>query len=311
MNNQSGSSDDARNRAKHRKWPRYVLWIVAISVVLGAPSYVVYQSEGFQKCVCDGENNNAAQDGQKQKSSTIIIACVGTFLQDNNGAVSAITGLLIALFTGTLWWATKRMQDASIQQSIDMQRSIAESARAADAMEGVARSFADNVEILRDRIARQMRAYVCVVVSGATYQDKNRGLKFAGIPMMLNTGNTPAYKVSFKATTDILPIPLPENFGFPLPDEVIGSGTLGPHQSFTMNIVVQNFCDDADVMSIMRVREGKGLYVWGVINYEDVLGDPHYTRFCQLLSWVPIPTADGRTEERPYGVYSTQHNDAD
>jgi hypothetical protein len=208
--------------------------------------------------------------------------------------VSTVTGIIIALFTATLWWATRQLQVASAEQSTAMDKSIGESARAATAMEGVAHSFEENVSILRDRTARQMRAYVCVVVNSATYQEKNRGLRFAGIPLMFNTGNTPAYKVSFRATADILAIPLPENFGFPLPEEAIGSGTLGPHQSFTMTIVVHNFCDDADVMSIMRVREERGLYVWGIINYEDVLGDPHYTRFCQLLSWVPTPTTDGR-----------------
>jgi hypothetical protein len=78
-----------------------------------------------------------------------------------------------------------------------------------------------------------------------------------------------------------------------------------------MTIVVKEFCDDADITNIMRVREKKALYAWGIINYEDALGDQHYTRFCQLLNWTAVRVAPGRTEERVNGIYPKQHNDAD
>jgi hypothetical protein len=189
---------------------------------------VVPHLQSFQNCKCANQQLPFANTINKQEASFIVyLVCYGTFLEAHNGLVSALTGAFIVLFTATLWWATKQLQTASAEQSLSMDKSIRESARAANAMEGVAASFAENVNILKDRTARQMRAYVCVVVNTATFQDRANDLKFASIPAMLNTGNTPAYKVSFRAAADILPVPLPDDFSFPLPDDPVGSGTLG------------------------------------------------------------------------------------
>jgi hypothetical protein len=170
---------------------------------------------------------------------------------------------LIALFTGTLWWATIGLQEASTEQSTAMQESIAQLARAAKAMEDVAKHFADNVATFRERSSQQMRAYIAVVVNAGTYQERDKDLRFAGIPMMANTGDTPARKVEYRAAADILPVPLPDEFAFPLPDRREGGATLNAHNNFTMQIVVKDYQDDADVVSIMRARDGRALYVGG------------------------------------------------
>jgi hypothetical protein len=62
-----------------------------------------------------------------------------------------------------------------------------------------------------------------------------------------------------------------------------------------------DFIDDAEVDRV-KASNGRGLYVWGIIEYEDISGDRQHTRFCQILTWLP----DGKTV---YGLYIPGHND--
>lgn len=165
-----------------------------------------------------------------------------------------------------------------------MERSIAESGRAASAMEDVSRHFAENVAIVKDRSAKQMRAYVSVLVHSGVYQEREKGFYFEGKPMMLNMGNTPAHNVRYRATADILPIQIPSDFPFPLPERASSAATLGPHQNFIMGARVGTFYDDRDVFAIKNAT-GRALYVWGIITYEDIFGDAHHTKFCQIITW--------------------------
>jgi hypothetical protein len=138
-------------KSRNRKWPQIVFVGLVIAAVAFL-SFVVISAQSFQDCTCAAQKNNAAKTvNEKQAGLVIYLTCIGTFLDAHNGAVGALAGLLVAVFTGTLWWATKQLQHASIEQSYDMQRSIAESARAATAMEEVAKHFADNVASFRER----------------------------------------------------------------------------------------------------------------------------------------------------------------
>jgi hypothetical protein len=198
--------------------------------------------------------------------------------------------------------------NAAAEQSESMERSITEANRLASAMENVAKDIAisataatESVVAVRERTAQQMRAYLCVIVGAGIYQDRAKNLKFQATPLVVNAGHTPAHKVAFRASAAILPLPLPDDFAFPLPVAAIGGSVVGPQQSITLSPMVEDFCDDADVEKIKHA-EGKALYAWGIVTYEDVFGEPHQTKFCQILTWLP----DGKV----WGYYTDHHNDA-
>jgi hypothetical protein len=155
-----------------------------------------------------------------------------------------------------------------------------------------------------------MRAYIGIIVGGATYQERARDLRFAGKPMMVNAGNTPAHRVQFRAVARILPIILPDEFDFPLPDVVRGGAPLNPHQTFQITEIVEDFCSDAEVIDIMRGRGERALYCYGIVTYEDVFGQSHYTRFSQVLTWIPTPNQFGQVKEIPYGYFTARHNES-
>jgi hypothetical protein len=203
---------------------------------------------------------------------------------------------------------TDKLIVENIAQSKAMQQSVAESARLAAAMEAVANHIAvsakaatDSVAALKERTAQQMRAYLAVVIGTGVYQERDKNLRFEGKPFLINTGHTPAHMVCYKAKAAILPVPAPKDFGFQLGDEVIGGSILGPQQNANLSGIVDDFVDDAEVEDI-KTSKGKALYVWGIVTYEDIFGEAHYTKFCQCLIWLP----DGKV----FGVYIAGHNDA-
>jgi hypothetical protein len=159
-----------------------------------------------------------------------------------------------------------------------------------------------SVATLRERTAMQMRAYVSVVVGAAIFQDRDRQLRFEAKPVMVNNGNTPAHNVGFWAGSAILPVPLPDNFDFPLTGERRGAAPLGPHQTFIMSAVVPEYVNDAEIEPIKR-GNGRALAVWGMVTYRDVFGEERETRFGQIITWL-------RDDSNITGHYTEQHNDA-
>src|SRR5260221_484977 len=118
----------------------------------------------------------------------------------------------------------------ALEQSKSMEKSVEEAKRAAAAMETIAQEIAVSSKAATasvSAIGQQMRAYICVVIGSAVYQERAKNLKFQAVPSVVNAGLTPAHKVSFRADAAILPIPLPENFTFPLPDIAQGTSVFG------------------------------------------------------------------------------------
>jgi hypothetical protein len=217
-------------------------------------------------------------------------------------------GLLQLFVFGYQAIQLRRTVNAATEQSEDMKRSIQQATRSAVAMEQIAKQLeistktsADSTNAFITRGAMQMRAYVCVEVGSAAYQVKANNIKFVAQTVMLNAGNTPAHKVRFRAKAAILAVPLPSDFAFSLPVASVGGSVLGPHQRLNMTCAVDDFVPEEQVPQI-KLCNGNGLYIWGVIEYLDVFSQTQTTNFCQLLTWVD--------EKSVYGTYIDRHNEA-
>jgi hypothetical protein len=196
-------------------------------------------------------------------------------------------------------WKLKQTVKAAGEQSEAMERHIGEANRSANAMEEIASTI--------DRGNKDFaRAYLVVVIGGAIYQQRREGqddLFFEANPTLINSGSTPARRVGFKIAIDILPVPIPEDFTFPLPDtEVKDAGIVGPHQQTGLTATLNRFVPDDEVQNIKEGKE-RGLCVWGLVTYEDMYGKPHSTKFGQWLTWWP----NGRV----FGYYLAGQNDFD
>lgn len=295
-----------------------VLILIAILVVF-AMQIPIYA----EKCV----KNLVSDQYECFRSHLLLVTAwqLGNFFETWASAITAFASLVIGFFTFTLWRATSGMLASSTDQSRSMERSIGEAARSAAAMERIANAMSlnvvqvvESVETSKEVAAQQklfgkmqMRAYISVLIGTAIFQDRQQKLRFAAHPLILNTGHTPAYSVRWRIAADILPVPLPDNFGFPLPNSRVGSSLLGPHQSATMMAVVPNLVAD-DLVTKIKRNDGEALYVWGTLQYKDIFGRLHRSTFAQQLYWLQIgPEApNGDIPERIEGWYLHKHNRA-
>lgn len=179
-------------------------------------------------------------------------------------------------------------------------KEITQLTKSADAMEKIVTTI--------DKGNRDvMRAYLSVVIGSAIYQMRREGqsdLRFEGSPHLVNNGNTQARNVITRIAAEILDTATIEKFAFPIPEaQVKGRAqVIGAHQSYILSGIVKNFVPDEEVAAIKEGRD-KGLYVWGVVTYDDIFGESHQTKFCQQLTWWPDGTV--------YGYYIAGQNDAD
>ncbi|MGA8732028.1 MAG: hypothetical protein WB608_24935 [Terracidiphilus sp.] len=201
---------------------------------------------------------------------------------------------------------TDKLIQENIAQSASLERSVAETARSAAAMEGVSKSLESTVKVSSETLQglrKQMRAYLTVTVGGGMHQSRESNLKFDARPLLVNAGPTPARNVRHRIKAAILPIPLPGDF-----DDTIGiekeegGNMMGAHQNAQMMGVVDDYVPDDQIEDI-KIGRGAGIYAWGIVTYEDVFGDSHTTKFCQRLTWLP----DGNV----FGYYIPGRNDAD
>jgi hypothetical protein len=226
----------------------------------------------------------------------------------NDGWIVILTGVLAVVAVGQLgvylYQAIKLRETvaASGEQSKAMERHIGEAARSADAMEAITNTIkAGNQAILR--------AYLTVTVGQISLFQERRepgqpDLKFETRPNLTNTGNTPARNVNIRIAADILPIPIPDTFQFPLEEEneIKNAGVVGAHQTSVLAGTVKDFVPDGEIGAIKEGRT-KALCAWGVVTYEDIFGAKHTTKFGQWITWNPNGAV--------VGYYIAGQNDSD
>lgn len=222
--------------------------------------------------------------------------------------ILALVGFLQLVVFGLQSYYLRKTVKAAAEQAEDMKRAINEAGRSATAMEQVAvhievsaRAATDSVIALKERTAQQMRAYLTVLIGAATYQNRGDNLRFESEPLLINTGHTPAHKVRYKAQAAILPVPLPDDFDFPLTSDFIGESMLGPQQNANLVAIVDKFSPEHEVHDI-KLGKGKALYVWGIVEYEDIFKTSQNTKFCQSIFWGPTG--------KVFGYYISRHNEA-
>jgi hypothetical protein len=144
-----------------------------------------------------------------------------------------------------------------------------------------------------------MRAYLTVIVGSGIYQETANNVRFGALPLLINTGQTPAHDVRYRAMADILPFPLPDHIELNLPDNLpwVGGAVLGPHQNFTLNAHVDRLVNDRDIEDIKSGRTQR-VYVWGTVTYRGVFGESQRTDFSQSVIWLPNGTTFGNYHGR-------------
>jgi len=132
---------------------------------------------------------------------------------------------------------------------------------------------------------KELRAYLSVEMGSAIYQEIGNDKYFEARPTLVNSGKTPAKRLSYVARSEILQWPLNASFKLPLlvaqRDHKI---MLAPGNPLIMNAFPDQWTLDAHVKDVMRAN-GKALYIWGVIRFFDVFDQMQLLNFCLAYHW--------------------------
>lgn len=250
-------------------------------------------------------------------------------------AAIAVIGLIQTIVFGVqaymLRQTISKMDEIASGQSRDVQASIAEATRAATAMEGVATSMATNAESVRKSVAisreiadtqklvteLQSRPYLSVAFDGAIFQDASHVFEVRAT--LHNSGNTPAYDVTFRATAEIVSLPIANDFPFPLPSDTAGVSVsfIAPGTRKIITRRVRERVRDEEVDPIKYGNSPRGLAMWGIVKYRDAFKKSRQLRFAFTVQWIAWIKGMGRDKDGnplPEQIMSwdtERHNDAD
>jgi hypothetical protein len=235
-------------------------------------------SEPFGSCIHQRKNYQAYQALHKETLFPIKLnirlalnaACGVHVSNEYQGAIVALSGIAVAIFTGTLWWSTTRLW------------------RSTDRL----------VHGAEDTATRQLRAYVFVAEAEIV------GLGTL-VPMVnitiRNTGQTPAYDVIMSAMAKAFNSEQVAVFDEAKPDENSSRFVFGPSAHGRRTVELAAFLGQPEQRTALQSRNGPILFVWGVITYRDEFSADRETEFRLEIGGRHGWPADNRMSVSPHG----------
>jgi hypothetical protein len=220
---------------------------IAIAIVAAAV-WAVETSQPFRSCAKGGQHYGGSSLQEHIADLSTLLdrrrGCLATFLHDNEGPITAIASLFVALFTFTLWRSTDRLWNAGERQ----------------------------LQLSRDTAQRQLRAYLGVSLKTGPEIAANVAPRIFFI--VKNYGATPARYIGHWAATTLSPHPSEPNFSpHPLKE---GEINLNPGAEEGINISFRELSE----LEARQIREDTArLYVYGELCYLDAFGERQTTAF--------------------------------
>jgi len=215
-------------------------------------------------CLISAVHQQQSADNDHQKDcptlsagAVVFLARVDHFIESHDKSIVAGFTVILAISTIGLWLATVRLWRAT-------------------------NNTLDHAEIASER---QLRAYIVAIVGSQVRQGGTRGLRFEFRPIILNTGQTPAYEVNIATDIRFMSFNDARQFDFKksLPPPRTGVLTLGPRQDKFTQIIYPTSLTRPE---LRELRSGaKQLWVYGTIGYRDAFHRPRYTNFCFFIGW--------------------------
>jgi hypothetical protein len=288
--------------AIRRKVSKHRAAVLLVSAIFALTILVISVSESFRNCFQHHKHTDAygaLYEGGDAISNAIIRLrlngeCGVHFFDDHGSAVAAIATLFIALFTFTLWQATKKLWLASTK-----------------ALETAERAYVFVKEIKTEITTAEgnSESITKLLNAGITTPPRFRITRFAAIPIWRNSGSTPAKEITIKVDWWQDPDgnfppeysyrhpPAPPTFIAPKADE-IGEVVEIPGTQSLVNFGLQG-------IGVQPI-----IIIWGRADYKDVFGRSHFTQFCYRLRMEDHRGNDLRASFVQWGDYNRTDDSA-
>jgi hypothetical protein len=242
-----------------------------LAVLAAGATTVVRQSEAFSDCVHKYKNTkqyDALREGRRVVGIPIVSifaraklvnVCTWHFANADSGAIVALATIVLSVFTGTLWWSTRRLWKSATGQ----------------------------LHHLEQTTIHELRAYV--LVSGARVDNViDPSMREVRLTVR-NFGKTPAKDVVVWMGTSIREFPLRGTFGRP-PDTLrMGRDIIGPSRFTTSVVSVAGSTPQTEI----ALHSGTAaIFAFGEISYVDAFGIPRRTEFRHMCHGVGLATGN-------------------
>jgi hypothetical protein len=260
--------------ARRYAW-RGVLLVLA-AVLLIWMMWLVGSSEPFGHCVHQRKNYQAYQALHKEALLPVKLfvrlnlnaVCTVHVTNDYQGAVVALSGVIVAFFTGTLWWVTLGMVRLARDQRTDVKESLriaAQSAQAAIDQANISRlTTAANVMV--DHAEAEV-----VLATGRVFE----GMSFCVV--LANNGLSSTREMKSAASVAVLGDAKDFSYVFPGLNEKTDSIVIGREARINTSGININ----AD--HTIAVMQGRAhLFLFGWAEYDDIFPDTqrHRVEYC-------------------------------
>jgi hypothetical protein len=223
----------------------------------------------FKDCLAKHQIQDASSPAKENppgllSSVSTYIECTGSFIDANNGAITALATIIIAAFTATLWRATT-----------------------------------DQAKLTKEALIADKRAFVFAESLFSYWENGQNGMyNWRFRPVWRNSGDTATKRLEIHTNCELRNSPLADRFDFNYATTNVGGGLLGPKAASNGGVAPNYPFAAITPQDIADVQAGvKFLYLWGFAKYNDVFpGTPrHITRFC----WALLPDGNSFTFTPP------------
>ena len=215
------------------------------------------QTSQFSPCILVSEEQAANNQSGYQACAPMHEGVIRfmRFIWENttHDNILAFGTIMIAVFTYVLYRATNKLWDAGERQ----------------------------LAHLENTAQRQLRAYIVTKISEVRPPRSAPNNHVAVRITILNTGQTPAYKVRVASRTRLTEYPFPAGFDFTVPfGDDPSEGTLGPQEDVE-NDGRSDPMSEIEWGQLCNAQTGnQQLCTWGTVVYRDTFGKWQHTSFC-------------------------------
>jgi hypothetical protein len=260
-----------------RSWKDWLLATITLALIV----WLVSTSEAFKNCIHERKNEQPYR-ALHQRSAIIgtaivglrtrinlNIACAGNFADTNQGAITALATVFLALFTFTLWRSTTRLWKVSIEHVDIAKRGLVDVERPHVLIENVRMGgFRMTEEERREHAATgNFRPSVFPTI-------------FFDIK---NHGKSPAWVIAEVVRfMPAIALPLPPEYG--APTRLVRGYAISPDEKVYGECRLEPTPELTDDSRIQIVSGEMNLFVYGYVEYDDIFRDinlrPHRSAFC-------------------------------
>jgi hypothetical protein len=244
--------------------------------IIAVVIFSIAASESFQDCEHNRKDHKAYRALHEEHSIGVkaIVrlelhaSCAVEAAHENEGPLTLLATILIAGFTGTLWFETNRLWRAHEKQ-------IGVATTAANAAVG-------GLALAREKFITENRAYLSASPLSIQRVANNLIVEtYRFIPVWQNTGVTPAVKIRMNNSIKFLTKgeSLPNDFDYP-DDPRISTGYYPPVGKGVPCLGAQHTYPALELQA--RMNRGEKLIVYAWVEYNDIFGSKQRYRseFC-------------------------------